>query len=175
MKSTQIISIWIGIIMLSGAMFGFGIVKSEQAQMKPGESSSAKSIELKTLNVSELITGDLITEVTGGTITKTKSYIDKDGPTWRCAYFITHSENPENPECIILWLMPEENFAEMRPFFEGTVKDIEGIEYQTYTAFDKDSKRYEMMALKRKKLTVEITGEKESELKKIADTVISKL
>ena len=59
-----------------------------------------------------------------------------------------------------MWLNPADDFPGLRDASEGPVKPLQGIGDEAFLRIDEDSKRYWPTAVKRGKVTIQISGDR---------------
>jgi hypothetical protein len=143
---------------LSGAGFQAG------AQAGPPASFEA-------VNVCESVVGEALAKTVAGRLLDTRAVNVKNFQSARCLYGV---EIGGTQRTFVLWYNPADDFDGLRKVAEPPVQPVAGIGEQAYTTFDKDSKRYTLTAVKRGKVTIQVTGEQVDLIQAIARLALSK-
>lgn len=136
----------------------------------------AEPPDLLTLDVCALVTGEEVAHVVSATLAETKRFNSPDGDVARCVYIVAPvAGDGSEPRAIAVELEPPSNFAEVRVYVDEPTRDVEGLGDGAWTSIDPDTGRTRLWVLRRGVATLYLTGDDETELRKIAELVLSKL
>lgn len=135
-----------------------------------------RPLDLATIDVCALVPGDEVAHAVSASLREAKRFNSPDGDIARCVYIVepAGSEGTQ-PRAFAVELEPASNFAELRPFVEEPTHDVGGLGDGAWTSRDPDTGRFRLWVLRGGTATLYLTADDETELRKIAELVLSKL
>ncbi len=132
--------------------------------------------DLTTLDACSLVPGDEVARAVAATLQETRTFNSPDGDIARCVYIVAPlgGDGPE-PRAIAVELEPPSNFVDVRPYVEEPTTDVPDLGDGAWTSRDPDTGRTRLWVLRRGVATLYLTGDDETELRMIAELVLSKL
>jgi hypothetical protein len=156
--------------MCAGAAFlAFGLSTAAVGLESGAQAGPPASFE--SVNVCESVAGEALAKTVGGRLLDSRAVNVKNFESARCLYGV---EIGGSRRTFVLWYNPADDFDGLRKVAEPPVQPVGGIGDQAYTTFDKDSKRYTLTAVKRGKVTIQVTGEQVDSIQAIAKLALSK-
>ena len=132
--------------------------------------------QLADLDVCALVPGEEVAEVLGMRLVSTRTSNSPDGKLARCVYLVSGSgPSDEATGAYVVALLPPTRYAELRPFQEEPTRDVPGIGDGAWIVLHSESARYDLYALRTGDVTVEVTGEDDSAVRKVAGLAVPKL
>jgi hypothetical protein len=156
--------------MCAGAAFlAFGL--STDAVGFESRAQTGPPASFESVNVCESVAGETLAKSVSGRLLDARAVNVKNFQSARCLYGV---EIGGTRRTFVLWYNPADDFDGLRKVAEPPVQPVAGIGDQAYTTFDKDSKRYTLTAVKRGKVTIQVTGEQVDLIQAIARLALSK-
>jgi len=122
------------------------------------------------------VTGQAVAQVLGGRLLEVRSVPPSESGTSKCVYSIaTQGSAGEQRATIVLWLMPADDFEAMRKGQEKPVAELKGLGDAAFQVFHDDTHRFDLVALKRNRATVEVTADAADTARKIVELALGKL
>jgi hypothetical protein len=141
---------------------------------KPVATQEAKPGPLATfehVNVCERVPGNELAAAVSGHLLQTRPINHAGLVAARCVYTL---QIGEARGVFVVWLSPAAEYAGLRRAAEPPVTAVAGVGDRAHRTTDKDTRRMTLTALKRNSVTVQVTGEREADLKAIAALALSK-
>lgn len=132
---------------------------------------SAPPASFESVNACERVPGEAVAKGLAGRLLETRPINIKDFAPARCIYTV---EIGGTRRALVLWLNPANDFEGLRKAADSPVKPVAGVGDAAYSTFDKDSKRYWLRAVKRGKVTVQVSGEQADWVQAVAGLALSK-
>jgi hypothetical protein len=151
-----------GMALLAGSV----VAAAHQQKAPPPPPKSFESV-----NVCERIPGSELAGAVGGRLLETRPVNIKDFAPARCVYTI---EIKGAKHGFVVWLSPPDDYAGLRKAADPPLKPISGVGEQAHVTFDKDTKRYQLTAVRAGKVTIQVTGEQEGWIEAMAKLTLSK-
>lgn len=125
----------------------------------------------ESVNVCERVTGEAVAKAVGGQLLEARPVNVKGFASARCVYRVTVSGTPR---AFVLWFEPPDDFQGLIDAQDHPPKPIEGVGDAAHLAYHADDKRYEIIAVKRGAVTLQVTGEQVDWIRAIALLALSK-
>jgi hypothetical protein len=137
---------------------------------KPGTAAKPPD-SFESVNVCEQIKIDEAAKALGGKPIEARPVNVKDFDAARCVYGI---ELEGARRAFVIWLSPPKDYEGLREASEPPITPVSGVGDAAYQSIDKDTKRYWLRAVKRGKVTIQISGDRPEWLKTLATLTLSK-
>jgi hypothetical protein len=151
------------------ALLAFGL--SAPAVGFADDAQAGPPASFESVNVCESVAGETLAKTVGGRLLDVRAVNVKNFPSARCLYGI---EIGGTRRMFVLWYNPADDFDGLRKVAESPVQPVASVGDQAYTTFDKESKRYTLTAVKRGKVTIQVTGEQVDSIQAIGKVALSK-
>lgn len=133
---------------------------------------SAQQSSYESLNVCEKVPAAELAAALAGRVLDAKPVNIKGFAAARCVYGI---EIGGTRRAFVLWVNPAADFDELRKVSEPPVTVIKGIGDEAFATTDNDTKRTQLTARARGKVTVQVTSERLEWAQTVAKVALSKL
>lgn len=135
-----------------------------------GQQSQGPSATFESVNVCERVSGELVAKAVSGRAIDARP-VNLKNVTWaRCVY---GTEIDGARRAFVLWLNPESDFEGLRKAAGKAAKSVSGVGDGAFVTFDDETKRYSLTAFKRGAVTIQITGEQQDWVRRIALLALS--
>jgi hypothetical protein len=136
----------------------------------------AGPLDLATLDVCALVPGTDVAGAVGAALQETKRFNSPDGDIARCVYIVAPPDDGgPKARAFAVELEPPSSFAEVRPYVDEPTRDVAGLGDGAWISQDPDTGRFRLWVLRRGVATLYLTADDETELRKVAELVLSKL
>lgn len=124
----------------------------------------------------KIVTGQAVAQAVGGRLLEVHSLPPGESGSSKCTYAIgTTGSAGEVRATIVLWLMPAGDFETMRKGQEKPVQEIAGLGDAAFQVFHDDTRRFDLVAQKRNRATVEVTADAAEAARKVVELALGKL
>lgn len=153
---------------------GSGEKQNVAFALQKGGAASTTRRDSNSLDACKAVPGDSVASALGGKLAEARSVKGGDSLAAKCVYTIVPS-GPGNSahKIYILWLMPAQDFDSMKKLQEGPVKKVDKLGDDAFITFHPETKRHDLMTVKRGKIAIEVTGEDVDSIRKIAQQALS--
>lgn len=124
----------------------------------------------ESVNVCERVTGDALAKAVGGRALDARPINLKNVEWARCVY---GTEIDGARRAFVLWFNPASDFEGLRQAAGRSAKPVTGVGDEAYVTFDDETKRHSLTAMKRGVATIQITGEQQDWVRRIAVLALS--
>jgi hypothetical protein len=128
--------------------------------------------DFSTLNVCQLVPGEVIARALGGKLVEARPVADKS--VSRCSYFILPAGS-DSQRGYVVWMQPPDDFEELKKFISDPITAVTGLGDGAYMFRDRGDGRFKIHVLKRGDLMFEATGDSAESARKVADAVVAQL
>lgn len=160
-----------GLVLITGAVLFVGNHIVPLSADGQGRASQAPR-DWTTLNVCQLVPGDVVAQAVGATLNQAQPFFDKTFS--RCTYRVTLKAT-NKPAGYVVWMQPEADFEGLKGVTESPMTPVPGLGDGAYIFEDKEYGRFKLRVLKRGDLMFEATGDSAISARKVADVVVAHL
>jgi hypothetical protein len=141
--------------------------------LRPGDQTpKSQARDYATLDVCQLIPGEVIARALSGKLVRTRLTPDKSFS--RCSYFII-SPGGDEQKGYVVWIQPPEDFETLKKSNDNPITPLTGLGDGAYMFHDKGDGRFKINVLKRGDLMFEATADSAESARKMADAVAAVL
>jgi hypothetical protein len=148
-------------------LFGWPAI-SAVAQKRPAPAVAAT---FENVNVCERVTGEMVATTVKGTLLDARPVNISGLASARCVYGIDMGDRRQT---FVLWFNPAGDYDGLRKAASGLVKPLTDIGDAAHLTVDSDTKRVIVTAIRRGKVTIQVTGEREEWVRSLATLALSK-
>ena len=153
-------SLWLGV-----SAVGISVILSRA----PAIGASQTSFE--SLNACERVPSTVVAAALSGRAVDERPVNFKGLTAARCVYGI---EIAGARRAFVLWINPPDDFQGLRDASEPPITDVKGVGDGAFAITDKDTKRIQLTAWRRGKVTVQVTSERLDWAQAVAKVALSK-
>jgi len=138
--------------------------------------ASLPALDLAHLDVCSRVPGAEVAGLADGSLKQARLFNDPDGDLARCTYFVAiTASGAEAQTAFSIEVSAEEDFVEIRPYVEAPIHEVAGLGDGAWAYRDPDSmNRLRLYVLSKGVATLDVTGEDEQQVRKVAALAISK-
>jgi hypothetical protein len=128
--------------------------------------------DYSTLDVCQLIPGDVVARALGGKLSGTRGM--KDKAFSRCSYTVV-PPGSDKQSGYVIWVQPVEDFAALKKYIESPITALTGLGDGAYMFQDNGDKRFKINVLKKGDLMFQATADSAESARKVAEAVFTHL
>ncbi|UCF37930.1 MAG: hypothetical protein JSU96_03430 [Acidobacteriota bacterium] len=144
------------------------------AEIRPGEPSVGAEPALKVgpgfdSDACQILPGAEVVQLVGGRLTEERLIKDQETVVTRCLYLIS---DDAGGKAFVFWLMPAEDYTGMKEFMDDPYREVAGLGDEAFITYHPDDDRYDLIALKRDRATIEVTGPNEEDVRTLVSAAL---
>lgn len=117
----------------------------------------------------QILPGAEVVQLVGGRLTEERLIKDQETVVTRCVYLIS---DDAGGKAFVFWLMPAEDYTGMKEFMDDPYREVAGLGDEAFITYHPDDDRYDLIALKRDRATIEVTGPNEEDVRTLVSVAL---